>query len=362
MRTLLVFACVAMTACGLRREEMTGGGGGGGEAAGGGSATGGGSAAGGGTSALPLSCDTPLGTELCELTLAQDALDPGIDVVMSQNQPGQHFACRPNPVSAFNGKLLLHLVGTGSDPYRDNRVLEHACSLGFAAVGPMYENAHDARSVCGDDGGCYEDFHRGIVEGGDVRNSILTRAQSILERMPSADPDFTSWAALRDSFIARDFSRTVFTGHSQGGGHALWLGRDFSAERVIMFSSVNDRLSSGTTNNAVVPWVASYSTDAKTPPSRVLGYSHKDDSIGVFTQTIDNWTQLGMDPTECDYVSVGGYAAGCRRIETMSPSCLTGLDAHDSTILVSFGAGCVEGGTLYSNRPTWTFLLTTPLP
>jgi hypothetical protein len=317
---------------------------------------------------LAFACSQQFGQGVCEVMLNPASLGPGIEQVRSMGQNGRHYACRPEAASSHNGRLLVHLVGTGSDPARDHRFVQLGCALGFAGVAPMYENADDARSVCGDGGQCYEAFHREVVAGGDhapmvsvdAPNSVLLRLGSMLDALAPGDMGLPAWAGLRDAVAARNWTSVAVSGHSQGSGHALYLSRELRVERVVMLSGINDRIASGTPANAPAPWVAQFPAVAKTPASRALGFVHTDDSLAVVSQLFDNWDRIGLGAA-CDWASPGGYAASCRRIVIMRPAC-SGPLAHSSTVFAQFGLGCVPGGSAYSNQATWRFLLSTPLP
>jgi hypothetical protein len=321
----------------------------------------------GGSVSRAFTCGDAFGQRVCEAKLDPAALAPGIEQVPSMGVNGLHYVCRPERASAFNGRLLVHLVGTGSDPARDHRFVELGCAMGFAGIAPMYENVHDARSVCGDAGACYEGFRREIVEGGDhaptvsvdAANSVLSRLRSALDVLASGDGDFPAWGPLRDAVGARAWSSVAVSGHSQGSGHALYLAREFSVERVIMLSGVNDRVASGTPANAPAPWVAQFGTGARTPVTRALGFVHAGDSIAVYPQLIDNWNLLGLGPS-CNWTSAGGYEPSCRRVIITNPMC-SGFLAHASTILAQFGPACALGGSAYTNPATWRFLLDVPV-
>lgn len=317
---------------------------------------------------LASNCAQQFGRSVCEVTLDPASFGAGIEQVPSRGQDGRHYVCRPATSAAYAGRLLVHLVGTGSDPASDHRFVQLGCALGFAGIAPMYENADDARSVCGDEGPCYEGFHQEIVAGGDhaprvsvdAPNSVLSRLRTILDALAADDPEFPAWADLRDAVASGDWSSVAVSGHSQGSGHALFLARDFHVERIVRLSGVNDRLASGTAANAPAPWVAGFPAAARTPASHALGFVHAGDSIAVVDQLLDNWDLLGLG-ARCDWASSGGYPADCRRIVMTTPAC-SGLLAHTSTVLARFGNGCLPGGTAHSNESTWTFLLTTPLP
>jgi hypothetical protein len=119
---------------------------------------------------LPLSvkCSAPgpIDREVCSGTADPTSIGVGVDPIAGGIQPGapgQHWFCRPGAGATWNGRLLLHVVGTYSDPAGDFRFAERACAQGYAAIVPMYENRNLIRGTCLNDAACYEAFHQEII-------------------------------------------------------------------------------------------------------------------------------------------------------------------------------------------------------
>jgi hypothetical protein len=313
------------------------------------------------------SCDDAGG---CSGTLDPTLLGPGIERVPTGRNgtgaAGLHWFCRP--AAGWNGRVVIHLVGTWSDPAVDHRFPEHACALGFAAVAPMYENRQPARETCGDDGACYEAHRREIVDGEDGAplpvdvdgaNSIRGRITTLLARLADGDSDDVDgvWATVRDRLAAGDFGAVVLSGHSQGSGHALYLARHEAAERLVLLAGPSDRLGDRTAAHAAVPWIDALRTaPTRTATSRIFGYLHEDDTIQVVDQVVDNWRAIGIDDATCPYVAAGGYAPACRRILIPSADC-PGLQAHTTVVARRWGPRCALGTGDNTNQATWEHFL-----
>jgi hypothetical protein len=307
----------------------------------------------------------------CEGAVCSGAVDPvslgpGIDPVVGTRaetgSPGAHWFCRPSELSAWNGKLVIHIVGTWSDPVADHRFPEHACGRGFAAIAPMYENRAPARETCGEDGPCYEAHRREIVDGEegapppvdvDAASSLRNRIATLLDHL--AERDGAPWPDIRDRLAADDWTQVALSGHSQGSGHALYLGREEAAERVVLLAGPSDRLGDRTPTSTAVPWIAALETSP--PRTRlVLGFIHDDDTIQVVSQVTDNWRSIGVPDVTCTHDSAGGYAPSCRRVHIPTDAC-TGLAAHSTVVVRQWGPACALGAAGRSNAATWDFLL-----
>jgi hypothetical protein len=322
------------------------------------------------SSSRGVTCEQVFEARICHGLLSPRELDEGITDVQSQGVAAQHFFCYPE-ASASRGRLLIHLVGTGSDPARDHRLAEYACSRGFAAIVPMYENTHDARGTCGQASECYEAMRKEIVYGQDLwpapiavnpANSLLNRIQTMLERLATRESRFPEWGLWSERFAAREFAAVTVAGHSQGSGHALLLARDFAVERLVMLGGLTDRLDSGQPTNTAVEWIANWSaSQPKTSADRLFGYIHEDDDIAIFSQVIANYDSIGMRASTCVFSSTGAYPPECRRFHIPSAGCGP-LNAHLNVIAARFdsNAPCSPGRGTNDNTATWDFLLTAP--
>jgi hypothetical protein len=308
-------------------------------------------------------------------TVDPASLAPGVRTIAASNGArGLHFFCAPEDAARWNGRTLLHLVGTGDTPAATNGILKRACALGFAGLAPMYENERDARSSCRSDAACYLAMRQTIVYGQpfagapfaiDDANGILRRTEQLLAHVAGAEAGaFAPWSTIRARFLARTLESFALSGHSQGSGHALLVARDFQVERLVMLGGVTDRLASGTAGNAAPTWIATFATSgAKTPSSRFLGYVHEDDTIAVYAQVASNYDALGLG-ADCTFLPTGAaYPSACRRVRGAAAGC-TGFNAHASVVLRAFGSAadaCAFPGDRFTNTTTWAFLLTAPL-
>ena len=301
---------------------------------------------------------------VCSGTLDPTSLGVGISAVRSSasNKDGRHYFCYPIDSSKVNGRFLVHVVGTGSDPQIDLAVTRRMCALGFVVLAPMYVNDKDGRSTCGADSDCFEGFRREIVQGSDAisgvtvdaANSIEGRVSSALAKLASTEPAYASFVAFRNAFAGRDFSKVVLSGHSQGSGHALYLAREYAAASVVLLAGPSDRLPPPA--NAPAKWIAGFSARTKTSPSKIYGFISEDDGIQGFSNVMDTWTVLGMSLDSCAHSTSGvGFSASCRRV-VLPPAGCAALDAHSVVVAENFDAACRSGRPPNRNTATWKFL------
>lgn len=145
--------------------------------------------------------------------------------------------------------LVVHLPGSFGEPKRASLFGVLAADLGFHSIGLMYPNVPTVGSFCSNSGDpdCFEDVRREIVEGVDyssslaisVNESILSRTKKLLMYLNTNYPS-ENWGQYLDLNNNLDFGRIMFSGHSQGGGHAAIIAKYYPIKRAICFSSPKD--------------------------------------------------------------------------------------------------------------------------
>jgi acetyl esterase/lipase len=118
-------------------------------------------------------------------------------------------------------------------------------------------------------------------------NSIENRLIKLLRAMQATDAS-GNWRQflLTDSTI--DWSRISVAGHSQGGGHALFIAQRYVVLRASAYSSYGDYLPNST---AAAPWVT---LPFATPTSRLAGFISSRDELVSPLAAAQTWFALGM--------------------------------------------------------------------
>jgi hypothetical protein len=236
-----------------------------------------------------------------------------------------------------------------------HRFALRACSLGFAAVVPAYDNDQDPRRLCPADAACAIAVHAAVLFGGSAWGSSLVvppeasvdaRVHSVLTAAARLDLAFEPWTTWAAKWAARDMSGVTISGHGAGGDHALFLARAFAFDRVALLSAPSD--ASG--------WITDYPRGAAaTPRARVRAYAHPDDTIAEYRDVRTNWRMLGFDGAVCPF-STERYAGDCRAVSAASTGC-NGYYAHLSTNVTTYNRACEPGAPPNSNASVWALLL-----
>src|ERR1700723_3194790 len=98
--------------------------------------------------------------------------------------------------------VLLHFVGTFDDPALDDALPRFACSLGYAAVAPMWENSIEVETVCDPltdktaQSACFGETRRAVLYGDtpqvppvsvSTSDCIVNRTATLLAGLVSID-------------------------------------------------------------------------------------------------------------------------------------------------------------------------------
>ncbi len=245
---------------------------------------------------LTLGC-VNLHAQLKALYVNPPLTDPAIAMVH-----GPHVALY-DPQAPSAHRLLLFVVGTRGKATGSLPIDSAFARWGYHVIALDYEDnvvavtcAHSLQRSC------FGDYRDAIVTGApvsakirvDKANSILNRFQKLLVYLVKNDPD-GGW----DEFVSGGqpvWSRIAVAGHSQGAGHAAYIGKLFKVDRVLMFSGPQDYMDN---LDAPAPWQAQPSA---TPPSRFFAFLNLHDPFNVHHQ-IANCALL-MDIAKPDTLTV----------------------------------------------------------
>lgn len=218
-----------------------------------------------------------------------------------------------NPDCVPNDKLLIHLVGSFDNPARTTFFPTLAANNGYKVIVLKYPNGTAAVSACGNstDIDCFRRYRHEIVFGVDsssevavgANECILNRVEKLISYLDNTFPD-ENWDNFLSAPGAIDWSDIVVSGHSQGGGHAAYLGQQFQADRVLMFASPNDY-----SNHFSAPanWL---SLASATQDSNYFAFGNLFDEVVDANKQFANWTAMNLlsqsdsvltDNSGCDF-------------------------------------------------------------
>jgi len=259
-----------------------------------------------------------------------------------------------------NEKLLLHLVGSFDNPASTTYFPALAANNGFKVINLKYENGTAAFTACGNsaDMDCYTHFREEIIFGADVSetvevdfaHSIMNRLQKLLIHL-SAEHPTENWDLFLNASEEIDWSNIVVSGHSQGGGHAAFIAKEFEVERVLMFASPNDY---SAFFDSPALWL---DNPSQTFDSLHYTFGNLFDEISDFSNQYQIWETLGLleelDSVNVDNIEPPYNSAHVLYTKDQSATGLAGPN-HGSVIIDKF-TPLVSEVPIF--EPVWRYML-----
>ena len=236
-------------------------------------------------------------------------------------------ASRPNyalePPGTPRGSLVILLNGSGGSPAQmtidpARSVFTAALESGNHVLAVAYRSDVAIAQMCDSSRpDCYGASRNTLLTGvfapgadgslADIRadEGIIARIDQALRHLVAARPQ-AGWDAFVGIPTAANpadriaWPRTIVAGHSQGGGHAAYLGKLFPLTRVVQFASTCDAPA-----GVPAPWTAADSGWVTSPATVFFGFS----APTIFTNGVPTagdlncpyhlavWQNLGMPPS-----------------------------------------------------------------
>lgn len=239
-----------------------------------------------------------------------------------------------DPAVPSNHRLLLYFVGTGVHAEGAFAIGQSFARLGYHVISLDYENSVLAAScVHSTDSSCFDRYRAAIVAGTpgsdkihvDPANSILNRFQKLLAYLVKED----AGGGWNEFFVDGKpvWNRVVLAGHSQGSGHAGYIGKMYRVDKVLMFSGPQDYLSD---LDRPAPWQLRPSA---TPPSRFYAFLNVNDPFNERHQVANCEAMMIPGNVQPFMVEPGQVVSGVHQI------LVTDTDpkhAHGSTVSPQF--------------------------
>ena len=158
----------------------------------------------------------------------------------------EHYVVRNNQIHL--NKLLLFIGGSFSTPENYNIVCDYSATIGLDVISLSYPNNIPAATLgSSSDQFVFDNYRDEICFGNPVSdavdvntlNSIQTRAIKLLEYLHLEYPD-QNWNQYLTASNTLRWNKIIVSGHSQGSGHACYLGKKNLVDRVVMFSGPSD--------------------------------------------------------------------------------------------------------------------------
>lgn len=235
-----------------------------------------------------------------------------------------------DPQASPQHRLLLFINGTGSKATNGLALDRTFAKWGYHAISIDYENnvltaslGHSTNSMV------FDQYREAIVTGApvsdrvkvDAANSILNRFQKLLVYLVAHNPN-GGW----DEFVKDEkpvWNRIIVAGHSQGSGHAAFIGKMFNVDRVLVFSGPQDYLDD---LQKPAPWQGGPSA---TSPSRFFAFLSTNDPYNINHQKANCRLLMGLPKPETLAVKPGEAIHGHYQILIND---VPKKNAHGSTI------------------------------
>jgi hypothetical protein len=287
---------------------------------------------------LSLTGNINLHAEPKVLRIGPTQTDSAIEMVH-----GPHLAIYDSQVVSRH-KLFLFLVGTRSKTTSSLDLDSVVAGWGYHVISLDYENnvitVSCAHSL---DRTAFARYREEIMTGASVSekvkvdpaNSILNRFQKLLAYLVEHDPN-GGWGEFVNNG-GPVWDRIIVAGHSQGSGHAAYIGKLFKVDRVLMFSGPQDYMDD---IHQPAPWLA---REGATPSSRFFAFLNLKDPFNVDHQIANCMALMGMSKPDTLMVKPGEAIQGNHHI--LINDLPTKLH-HNSTLFPEF-------------ENVWKYMLTT---
>ena len=262
------------------------------------------------------------------LSVDPSATSPSIERVHSA-----HIAAYDNNIPSKH-RLILMIVGTGGYASGTRAMDSIFATMGYHVISLDYEN-NVITTVCShsEDSSCFDRYRQEIITGDQVSdevnvdktNSLLNRFNYLLEYLIKYDP-----AGKWNEFYADgrpEWNKIISAGHSQGAGHAGYLGKMFKLSRVLMFSGPQDYLDDLHKPGA---W---QSKKSATPPSRFFAFLNLKDPFNIHHQLADDMALMNFSRIDTSMVQPGVPVQGHAHILVND---IPTNNPHGSTITLQF--------------------------
>jgi hypothetical protein len=271
------------------------------------------------------------------------------------------------PSGTLKNKLVVFLPGTGAIPMNYSLFERAAATLGFHSIGLTYVNditINGVVDVCGSvtDTGCYRKARLEVLTGQDLTplltisrtNSIENRLIKLLKYLHLQYPT-QGWGQYLDGDVVL-WNKIITAGHSQGAGHAAFIGKTYRVDRALMFSWADY----STVLNNAAPWVGAVGA---TTSEGFFSFIHPKDGLIQYSTALTTWNLLGLSlyGKVVSIDTANGNFRGTHTLVTNQEPAFGGSTAlayHNMSVanLYTPSTG-LEAGF----KPVWEYMLTTPV-
>jgi hypothetical protein len=227
------------------------------------------------------------------------------------------------PAAAAKGAIVVQLNGSLGSPAGQiadptKNIYNAAAGAGFHVLGLAYRSTAIVGVLCKDNAPCFGATRKTLILGvrqpgaplslASIRvdEGIVARIDAALRLLAATRPT-AGWGQFIADPTAADasqrvaWSKVIASGHSQGGGHAAYLGQLFPLREVVQLSSTCDAVLA-----APAPWTAAGETWGTSPALHFVGFAAPTtfdaggnaiagDTACPYHAAV--WANMGLDPS-----------------------------------------------------------------
>jgi pimeloyl-ACP methyl ester carboxylesterase len=258
---------------------------------------------------------------------------------LGQNAGRLNYALEPS--GSARSTLVVLLNGSGSTPAEltfdpAQNLFVAAAASGNHVLAIAYRSDVAVVTMCGSRPECYGGSRSTLVNGvfapdadsslTNIREDegIIARIDQAIRALVVARPNggWGSFIATATAPAASDriaWPRVIASGHSQGGGHAAYMAKQFPLMRVVQFSSTCDAAA-----GVPAPWTAAGSGWAASPATIFFGFS----APTIFTDGVPTGGDLN-----CPYHLAVWQNMGMPQSRQTDDAATCGINPHPAAIV-----------------------------
>jgi hypothetical protein len=270
----------------------------------------------------------------------------------------EHFVSLDTRTTIKN-KLFIFLPGTSGSPNFYKLIVKKAAALGYHSIGLMYPNNSDlySASATSNDltqfGKCRQEIFDGTEQTSgvtvDLNNCIKNRLHKLIIYLQQQNPEQNWQQYILNNDI--DWSKCVVAGHSQGGGHALFIAKKMPVSKAISFASIDWN----STLSRSADWVLQTGV---TPVSKLYSFNSINDEIFNYNNVKTQLADMSfIGPATSIDISSPIYNNSHTLITNATPALLVLVPNHNLTILDQYIPKSSDGSVSITISNAWEYLL-----
>jgi hypothetical protein len=183
---------------------------------------------------------------------------------------------------------LVFLSGSFGLPERQKLITQQAAKLGYSAINLRYPNSWKVGGLCSQskDRDCHGQIRKEILTGTDYSPLVdISQANSLENRLVKL-LKYLDWQQYLNGNNVK-WELILIAGHSQGGGEAFFIAKQYLVAKAIAFASPTDYYRRQKTS---ARWLLE---SGKTPVDRFYGFVHSQDR--GLKKILQAWKSVKLD-------------------------------------------------------------------